>query len=92
MHKFFKAPVVWALLATLFMAPMATWAANNGDAADISASAADPNAAPEPVKINVPATLTALQKRLDTTKQQVSSAKTEKKLNGLNDDALEDSG
>ncbi|MFI3311795.1 DUF3772 domain-containing protein [Ewingella allii] len=88
MHKFFKAPVVWALLATLFMAPMATWAATNNDLAQTNAPAGDANATPEPVKINVPATLTALQKRLDTTKQQVSSAKTEKKLNGLNDDTL----
>lgn len=86
MHKFFKAPVMLALLASLLIGPVAAWAASGNDAAQSSTVSGD--TAAEPVKINVPATLTALQKRLDTIKQQVATAKTEKKLSELNDDAL----
>jgi len=88
MHKFFHAPAVWALLASLLLTPVTVLAASDATATQNTPSAAETTNVAEPVKINAPATLTALQKRLDTTKQQVSAAKTEKKLNGLNDDAL----
>src|SRR5471032_3678793 len=84
MHTFFKAPVMWALLLSLLAGPVTVLAADNTAPQTTHAN----GDAALPVKINAPAELTALQKRLDTTKQQVATAKTEKKLNALNDDAL----
>jgi len=84
MHTFLKMPVMWALLLSLMTGPVTAMAAT-----DAASPAPAANGEPvDPVKINAPAALTALQKRLDTTKQQVATAKTEKKLNALNDDAL----
>lgn len=85
MHTLFKAPVMWALLVSLLAGPMTALAATDSAASQTTNANGE---AAEPVKINAPAELTALQKRLDTTKQQVATAKTEKKLNALNDDAL----
>lgn len=84
MHNFYKAPVMWVLLLSLLAGPVTVLAADNA----ASQTAPANGDAVLPVKINAPVELTALQKRLDTTKQQVATAKTEKKLNALNDDAL----
>lgn len=86
MHNFFKASVMWTLLLWLLAAPVMAVAA--GDNTVPKTTVAEGQTAAEPVKIDAPATLTALQKRLDAIKQQVATAKTEKKLSALNDDAL----
>lgn len=85
MHTFFKAPLILALLISLLVGPVTALAATDTTSSQIAAPSDE---VVEPVKINAPATLTALQKRLDATKQQVATAKTEKKLTVLNDDAL----
>ncbi|MGV8925563.1 MAG: DUF3772 domain-containing protein [Ewingella sp.] len=85
MHNFFKSSVMWTLLLGLLAAPVTVLAAADNAALQTTITN---NEAAEPIKINAPATLTALQKRLDATKQQVATAKTEKQLSALNDDAL----
>jgi small-conductance mechanosensitive channel len=67
-----------ALLSCLMMTPFLSQA---DDAAGQSATE-------EPVKVNASTELPALQKRLDSLKQRVSTAKADKQFTTLNDDAL----
>jgi len=88
MQKLFRAPILVALLLALTFSPLLANAASD-DANDPQQSSADTPAAKP---IDAPAALSALQKRLDNIKQQVSSAKNDKSLSGLNDDALKLAG
>ncbi|WP_324723175.1 DUF3772 domain-containing protein [Lelliottia sp. JS-SCA-14] len=78
MQKMFRMPLLLALLSCLMMMPFLSQAED----------APSQTEAEQPVKVNVGTALPALQKRLDTLKQQVSAVKTDKKFTALNDDAL----
>ncbi|WP_426785999.1 DUF3772 domain-containing protein (plasmid) [Rahnella variigena] len=78
MQKMLRVPLLLALLSCLFLTPVLTYADD---------STGQPDTAEQPVKVNVTTALPALQKRLDQLKQQVSSAKTDKKYTGLTDAA-----
>ncbi|AVF34780.1 DUF3772 domain-containing protein [Rahnella sikkimica] len=78
MQKMFRVPfLLLALLSCLLLTPALSQADD---------STGQP-AAEQPVKVNAVTALPALQKRLDQLKQQVSSAKTDKKFTGLTDAA-----
>lgn len=78
MQKMLRVPLLLALLSCLFLTPVLSYADD---------STGQPDTAEQPVKVNVTTALPALQKRLDQLKQQVSSAKTDKKYTGLTDAA-----
>lgn len=79
MRKPLRMPLLLlALLSCLMMTPFLSQA---DDAAGQSATE-------EPVKVNASTELPALQKRLDSLKQRVSTAKADKQFTTLNDDAL----
>lgn len=78
MQKMLRVPLLLALLSCLFLTPVLSYADD---------STGQPDTAEQPVKVNVSTALPALQKRLDQLKQQVSSAKTDKKYTGLTDAA-----
>lgn len=78
MQKMLRVPLLLALLSCLFLTPVHSYADD---------STGQPDTAEQPVKVNVTTALPALQKRLDQLKQQVSSAKTDKKYTGLTDAA-----
>ncbi|MCE0826624.1 DUF3772 domain-containing protein [Buttiauxella sp. A2-C2_NF] len=79
MRKPLRMPLLLlALLSCLIMTPFLSQA---DDAAGQSATE-------EPVKVNASTELPALQKRLDSLKQRVSTAKADKQFTTLNDDAL----
>lgn len=78
MQKMLRVPLLLALLSCLFLTPVLSYADD---------STGQPDRAEQPVKVNVTTALPALQKRLDQLKQQVSSAKTDKKYTGLTDAA-----
>ncbi len=81
MQKIFRAPFFVALLLALMFSPLLVNAAD-GDATDQEQSTIDAK------PVDAPSALAALQKRLDTIKQQVSTVKNSKALDGLNDDAI----
>jgi potassium efflux system protein len=75
--KMLKMPLLLALLSCLMVMPFPS-------------HADDPTgqtASEEPVKINASTVIPALQKRLDSLKQRVSTAKTDKQFTSLNDDS-----
>lgn len=75
--KMLKMPLLLALLSCLMMM-------------SFPSHADDPTgqtASEEPVKINASTVIPALQKRLDSLKQRVSTAKTDKQFTSLNDDS-----
>lgn len=78
MQKMLRVPLLLALLSCLLITPVLSQA---------DESTGQPATAEQPVKVNVTTALPALQKRLDQLKQQVSSAKTDKKFTGLTDAA-----
>jgi len=78
MQKMLRVPLLLALLSCLLLTPVLSYADD---------STGQPDTAEQPVKVNVTTALPALQKRLDQLKQQVSSAKTDKKYTGLTDAA-----
>jgi hypothetical protein len=78
MQKMLRMPLLLALLSCLILTPLFSHADD----------APTQTEAEQPVKVNVSTALPALQKRLDTLKQQVSAVKTDKKFTALNDDAL----
>jgi small-conductance mechanosensitive channel len=81
MQKLFRTPGKFVLLLALVFAPLLAVADGaNAAGPDEAATVAKP--------IDAGATLSALQKRLDNIKQQVSAAKDAKNMGGLNDDAL----
>lgn len=80
MQKLFRAPFNVALLLALLFSPLLVSAAPDATAdQEQTAEAAKP--------IDAPAALSALQKRLDNIKQQVSTAKNNNTLDDLNDAA-----
>jgi len=88
MQKLFRAPFLVALLLALTFSPLLASAATD-DANDQQQSSTD---TPVVKPIDAPAALSALQKRLDNIKQAVSSAKNDKSLSGLSDEALKLAG
>ncbi|KFD07137.1 mechanosensitive ion channel protein, partial [Rahnella aquatilis CIP 78.65 = ATCC 33071] len=78
MQKMLRVPLLLALLSCLLITPVLSQA---------DESTGQPATAEQPVKVNATTALPALQKRLDQLKQQVSSAKTDKKFTGLTDAA-----
>lgn len=78
MQKMLRVPLLLALLSCLLITPVLSQA---------DESTGQPATAEQPVKVNATIALPALQKRLDQLKQQVSSAKTDKKFTGLTDAA-----
>lgn len=80
MQKLFRAPFYVALLLALLFSPLLASAAPDDEA--------DQDQTAETVKpVDAPATLSALQKRLDNIKQQVSTSKNNNTLDDLNDAA-----
>ncbi|MEG3135890.1 DUF3772 domain-containing protein [Rouxiella sp. T17] len=80
MQKLFRAPFYVALLLALLFSPLLASAAPDDEAAqDQTAETVKP--------VDAPATLSALQKRLDNIKQQVSTSKNNNTLDDLNDAA-----
>ncbi len=78
MQKLFRVPLLLALLSCLMM-PCFSWADEATGQNDVEQ--------PQPVKVNVSTALPALQKRLDSLKQRVATAKADKQFTTLNDDA-----
>lgn len=78
MQKMFSVPLLLALLSCLMISPLL---------AQADESAGQPGVE-QPVKVNASTALPALQKRLDSLKQRVSAAKTDKQFTGLSDDAI----
>ncbi|RJT47132.1 DUF3772 domain-containing protein [Rahnella woolbedingensis] len=78
MQKMLRVPLLLALLSCLFLTPVLSYADDS----------TDKPAAEQPVKVNASTALPALQKRLDSLKQQVSAAKSDKKFTGLSDEAI----
>ncbi len=78
MQKMLRVPLLLALLSCLLITPALSQA---------DESTGQPDTTEQPVKVNATTALPALQKRLDQLKQQVSSAKTDKKFTGLTDAA-----
>ncbi|RKQ40325.1 DUF3772 domain-containing protein [Enterobacter sp. R1(2018)] len=77
MQKMLRVPLLLALLSCLMFTPFLSQA-------DESTGQTE---AEKPVKVNASAELPALQKRLDSLKQRVSTAKADKQFTTLNDDA-----
>lgn len=78
MQKMFRVPLLLALLSCLLISPFFAQADDAAEKTEVEQS----------VKINASAALPALQKRLDSLKQRVSAAKTDKQFTGLSDDAI----
>jgi small-conductance mechanosensitive channel len=72
-----KVPLLLALLSCLMITPFLSQADDSPAQTDVE----------QPVKVNANLALPALQKRLDTLKQQVSAAKADKQFTTLNDEA-----
>jgi len=77
MRKMLKVPLLLALLSCLMITPFLSQADDSPAQTDVA----------QPVKVNANLALPALQKRLDTLKQQVSAAKADKQFTTLNDEA-----
>jgi potassium efflux system protein len=77
MQKMLRLPLLLALLSCLMFTPFLT----------LADDAPGQTGAEQPVKVNASAELPALQKRLDSLKQRVSTAKADKQFTSLNDDA-----
>lgn len=78
MRKTLRMPLLLlALLSCLMMAPFLSQADES----------TGQSATEEPAKVNANTALPALQKRLDSLKQRVSAAKTDKQFTSLNDDS-----
>lgn len=77
MQKILRLPLLLALLTCLMMTPFLSQADEPGGQ----------SATEEPAKVNASTVLPALQKRLDSLKQRVSTAKADKQFTTLNDDA-----
>ncbi|MFJ3455699.1 DUF3772 domain-containing protein [Scandinavium goeteborgense] len=77
MRKMLKVPLLLALLSCLMITPFLSQADDSPAQTDVE----------QPVKVNANLALPALQKRLDTLKQQVSAAKADKQFTTLNDEA-----
>ncbi|MCS2155001.1 DUF3772 domain-containing protein [Scandinavium goeteborgense] len=77
MRKMLKVPLLLALLSCLMITPFLSQADDSPAQPDVE----------QPVKVNANLALPALQKRLDTLKQQVSAAKADKQFTTLNDEA-----
>lgn len=82
MQKMFRVPLLLALLSCLMGYPLLAQADDSAGQPDIE----------QPVKVNASTALPALQKRLDSLKQRVSTAKTDKQFTSLSDDAIKLAG
>ncbi|MCT4702537.1 DUF3772 domain-containing protein [Enterobacteriaceae bacterium H20N1] len=77
MQKMLRVPLLLALLSCLMLTPFLSQADESTGQTGVE----------QPVKVNASTELPALQKRLDSLKQRVSTAKADKQFTALNDDA-----
>ncbi|RPH25560.1 mechanosensitive ion channel family protein [Buttiauxella warmboldiae] len=77
LRKTLRMPLLLALLSCLMMTPLLSQADES----------TGQSASEEPVKVNASTAIPALQKRLDSLKQRVSTAKSDKQFTILNDDS-----